>query len=63
MNPYRLSMCSRIFTEAFALSVTAPGFARVEEDTWNICSTLKTQYVLQIPARLIHSTAPIATEE
>lgn len=32
-----------------------------EEEQWKTCSTPKTQYILQFPASLIHSTAPAAT--
>ena len=53
-------MCSRIFSAAFALGVTGAGLADAEQETWNLCSTPKTQYVLQVPETLIHSTAPTA---
>ena len=53
-------MCSRTFTVAFTLCVTGAGLADAEQETWNLCSTPKTQYVLQVPATLIHSTAPTA---
>src|SRR3954447_18728065 len=39
----------------------APLLRAEDEDSWNSCSTPKTQYVLQVPASLIHSTAPAAT--
>jgi hypothetical protein len=32
-----------------------------EEEQWKTCSTPKTQYILQFPSSLIHSTAPAAT--
>jgi hypothetical protein len=51
----------RIFAAAFASCVTGAGLSQAEEETWNTCSTPKTQYVMQIPASLIHSTAPVAT--
>jgi hypothetical protein len=54
-------MCSRIFIAAFALCVTDVAFIHGEEEKWNLCSTPKTQYVLPVPASLIHSTAPTAT--
>ena len=55
------SRCSRIFAATFALCVTGAGLTEAEEEAWSACSTPKTQYVLQIPASLIHSTAPTAT--
>jgi hypothetical protein len=54
-------MWSRISAVAFVLCVTGASLARAEEEKWNACSTPKTQYVLQVPASLIHSTAPTAT--
>src|SRR6266446_10847506 len=54
-------MCSRIFITAFTLCVTGVAFIHGEEEKWNLCSTPKTQYVLPVPASLIHSTAPTAT--
>jgi hypothetical protein len=39
----------------------APLLRAEDEDSWNSCSTPKTQYVLQVPASLVHSTAPAAT--
>src|SRR5438270_4147535 len=39
----------------------APLLPAQDQDSWNSCSTPKTQYVLQVPASLIHSTAPAAT--
>ncbi|MDQ2823957.1 MAG: hypothetical protein M3R29_00710 [Verrucomicrobiota bacterium] len=35
--------------------------ARSEEDAWNACSTPKTEFVLQVPASLVHSTTSTAT--
>jgi hypothetical protein len=54
-------MCSRIFITAFTLYVTGVAFIQGEEEKWNLCSTPKTQYVLPVPASLIHSTASTAT--
>ena len=51
----------RIFAAAFASCVTGAELSQAEEETWNTCSTPKTQYVMQIPASLIHSTATVAT--
>jgi hypothetical protein len=53
------SMSFRIFT--FALCLAAAGFIYAEQEAWSLCSTPKTQYVLPVPATLIHSTAPTAT--
>jgi hypothetical protein len=41
--------------------VTIAGQAWSEEEKWIGCSTPKTEYVLQVPASLVHSTAPGAT--
>ena len=54
-------MCSRLFAVAFALGVAGAGLANARGEAWNLCSTPKTQYVLPVPAILIHSTAPTAT--
>jgi hypothetical protein len=54
-------MRAQIFTAAFALCVTGAGLIQAEQEVWNACSNPKTQYVLQVPASLIHSTAPAAT--
>src|SRR3954447_19017 len=45
----------------FICFCAAPLLRAEDEDSWNSCSTPKTQYVLQVPASLIHSTAPAAT--
>jgi hypothetical protein len=58
---YWLSMCSRIFAVALALGVTGAGLADAQAEAWNLWSTSKTQYVLPVPAILIHSTGPTAT--
>jgi len=51
----------RILSAATLISLASSGHARSEEEAWKTCSTPKTQFVLQIPASLIHSTAPTAT--
>lgn len=51
----------RVFLFSIALGVLAIGLTYAEEERWNICSTPKTEYLLQVPASLIHSTAPTAT--
>jgi len=57
----RLTAVLRIFAAGLSICACGSGFARDEEEGWNTCSTPKTQFVLQIPASLIHSTAPTAT--
>lgn len=49
------------FAALFIWFCAVPVLRAEEEETWNTCSTPKTQYVLQVPASLIHSTAPAAT--
>ena len=52
------------FPVCIAVAVTsfiAAEGARKEEEKWNACSTPQTEFVLQYPASLIHSTAPAAT--
>ncbi len=51
----------QIFAVVFALCLTFAASMRSAEETWSACSTPKTQFVLQVPASLIHSTAPTAT--
>ena len=50
-----------VFTAAALLGVVAAEAARSEAEKWNACSTPQTEFVLQYPASLIHSTAPTAT--
>jgi len=50
-----------ILAAATLISLASSGHARGEEEAWKTCSTPKTQFGLQIPASLIHSTAPTAT--
>jgi hypothetical protein len=58
--PFRIY--SPYFIAFFSIWFCAVSFLRAEEEeTWNTCSTAKTPYVLQVPASLIHSTAPAAT--
>ena len=57
----RLTAVLRIVAAGLSICACGSGFARDEEEAWNTCSTPKTQFVLQIPASLIHSTAPTAT--
>jgi hypothetical protein len=46
---------------AFTFCLAAASLIQAEEETWNTCSTPKTQYVVQVPASLVHSTGPVAT--
>jgi hypothetical protein len=60
MPGYRPAPCLPIPLSVIAcliIAVTATG----EEEKWSICSTPQTQYKLQVPDSLIHSTAPTAT--
>src|SRR5881394_829158 len=50
-----------ILAAATLISLASSGHARGEEGAWKTCSTPKAQFALQIPASLIHSTAPTAT--
>ena len=50
-----------ILAAATLISLVSSGHARGEEEAWKTCSTPKAQFALQIPASLIHSTAPTAT--
>lgn len=45
----------------FVFFCAAPLLRAEEEESWNTCSTPKTQYLLQVPASLVRSTAPAAT--
>lgn len=51
----------RILAVAALISLASSGHATSGEEAWKTCSTPKTQFTLQIPASLIHSTAPTAT--
>ena len=42
-------------------SLFLPFTGSAEEETWNVCSTPTKPYRLQVPATLIHATAPTAT--
>ena|GEM_PF-918013 len=61
MIPYPRSIFFRVFMAATLICVVAAEAARKEEEKWNACSTPQTEFVLQIPASLIHSTAKTAT--
>jgi hypothetical protein len=56
-----LLMHSRIPTVAIGLCLTVTGITFAKHEAWNVCSTPQTRYALQVPASLIHSTAPTAT--
>jgi hypothetical protein len=51
----------RLFIAAIVTGAVAAEAARKDEEKWNACSTPQTEYLLQYPATLIHSTAPAAT--
>ncbi|PYM04050.1 MAG: hypothetical protein DMF13_02315 [Verrucomicrobia bacterium] len=57
----RLTVVLRIFAAGTLIYACDSGSARNEEEAWSTCSTPITRFVLQIPASLIHSTAPTAT--
>jgi hypothetical protein len=44
-----------------AIGVSSGRVARGEQEAWSECSLPPAQFVLQIPASLVHSTAPSAT--
>jgi hypothetical protein len=50
-----------LFIAATGMGVVAAEAARKEKERWNACSTPQTEYLLQYPASLVHSTAPGAT--
>jgi hypothetical protein len=61
MNHYSLRLFFRVVIAATATGVVAAEAARKDVEKWNECSTPQTEYLLQYPASLIHSTAPNAT--
>ena len=50
-----------IGASASAVLLIGATWSQAEEETWNACSSPSTDYVLQVPASLIRSTAPAAT--
>ena len=61
MIAYPPALFFRVFIAATLMCVVAAEAARKEEEKWNACSTPQTEFILQIPASLIHSTAKTAT--